>query len=126
MVASRRKLAKTVVDRMEKLGSKQALNELAAYMITHHQTGDAPIIVSDIEAELASRGRVVADVISARPLDVTLRDQLSKLVAKHTNASEVTLREEVDPELIGGVQLRAGGYELDSTIATKIKRLKTL
>lgn len=126
MAISRRKLAATVVDRMEKLGSTQAMQELAAYIIDHRLTGSAPMIISDIEAELASRGRVVADVVSARPLDATLRDHIRALVTRQTDAADVTLREAVNPELIGGIQLRAGGYELDSTIATKIKRLKTL
>jgi F0F1-type ATP synthase delta subunit len=126
MIASRRKLAKTVVDRMETLGAKQALNELAAYILVHHLKSSVKMIVSDVEAELASRGRVVARVVSARPLDDELRASLRELVANHANATEVALHEELNPELIGGLQLSAAGYELDTSIASKIKQLSTL
>lgn len=126
MLASRRKLARTVVDRMETHGYKTALSELAAYILTHRLKGGAKMIISDIEAELASRGRVVARVVSARPLDDELRDALRTLVTNHTDAQEVVLREQINPELIGGLQLSAAGYELDASIASKIKQLRTL
>jgi F0F1-type ATP synthase delta subunit len=126
MVVSRRKLVHTVVDRMQSQGSKPALRELAAYIVTNRLGKQAELIVSDIERELAARGRVVADVTAARPLDDSTRKVLLDYVKKHTDSSDVTLREHTDESIIGGVLVNAGGHQLDTTIKTKLKRLKVL
>ena len=126
MVVSRRKLVRVVVDRMESQGSKQALNELAAYIVTNRLGKQAELIISDIERELAARGRVVADVSAARPLDDSTRAVVLEYVKQHTNARDITLREHTDESLIGGVLINTGGLQLDTTIKTKLKRLKTL
>jgi len=126
MVVSRRKLVQTIVDRMESHGSKAALSELAAYIVVNRLGKQTELIVSDIERELAARGRVVADVTAARPLDDSTRKLLLDYVKQHTDSSDVTLREHIDASLIGGVLVNAGGHQLDTTIKSKLKRLKTL
>ena len=126
MVVSRRKLVRTVVDRMESQGSKAALNELAAYIVANRITKQRELIISDIERELAARGRVVARVSAARPLDDSTRKLVLDYVKKQTKADEVALHEHIDESLIGGVLINAGGHQLDATVKTKLKRLKTL
>ena len=126
MLASRRKLALTVVDRMESIGQKKALQELAAYIVEHHLQNQSELITNDIERELAARGRVVASVTTARPLDDSTRATVLGYIREQTNAQDVTLRESIDASLIGGVRIDTGTHQLDTTIATKLKRLKTL
>lgn len=126
MLASRRKLARTVVDRMESIGQKQALQELAAYIVDHRLQNQSELITNDIERELAARGRVVADVTTARPLDDSARAAVLEYIRKATNAQDVSLRESTDAALIGGVRIDTGTHQLDTTIETKLKRLRTL
>jgi F0F1-type ATP synthase delta subunit len=126
MTVSRRKLVRAVVDRMESHGSKQALSELAAYIVDHRLTKQAGLIISDIERELAARGRVVARVSAARPLDDSTRTVVLDYIKKHTSARDVTLHEHTDESLIGGVLVNFNGQQLDTTVKTKLKRLKTL
>lgn len=126
MVVSRRKLVHAVVDRMESQGSKPALQELAAYIVVHKLTKQADLIISDIERELAARGRVVTYVTTARPLDDSTRSVVLGYVKQYANAKDVTLHESIDESLIGGVLIDTGGHQLDTTIKTKLKRLKTL
>lgn len=126
MLASRRKLAQTVVDRMESLGSKKALQELAAYIITNRLQNQSELIIDDLERELAARGRVVANVTTARPLDGSTRAAVLDYIRKQTDATDVEMRESTDASLIGGVLIDTGTHQLDTTIATKLKRLKTL
>lgn len=126
MMVSRRKLVRTVVDRIESQGSKTALKELAAYIVAHRITKQTELIINDLERELAARGRVVADAYAARPLDDSTRKVVLDYVKKQTDARDVVLREHIDESLIGGVLVQAGGHQLDTTIKTKLKRLKTL
>jgi len=127
MAVSRRKLVRVVVDRMESHGSELALRELAAYIVAHHMAKQAQLIINDLERELAARGRVVADVSTARPLDDSARKVVLDYIRTHTDAKkDVALREHIDESLIGGVLVRAGGHELDTTIKTKLKRLQGL
>lgn len=126
MLASRRKLARTVVDRMESIGQAKALQELAAYIVTNHLQKQSELILNDLERELAARGRVVADVTTARPLDDSTRAIVLDYIRRATNAHDVTLRESIDASVIGGVRIDTGTHQLDTTIATKLKRLRTL
>lgn len=126
MAASRRKLVRAVVDRMESEGSAAALHELAAYIVLHRLTKQTELIISDIERELAARGRVVADVTTARPLDDSTRSVVLAYVKELQSSKDVNLREHIDESLIGGVLINSGGHQLDTTIKTKLKRLKTL
>ena len=126
MVVSRRKLVHAVVDRMESQGSKLAIRELAAYIATNRLGKQVELIVNDIERELAARGRVVADAYVARPLDDSTRKLLLDYVKQYSDSNDVTLREHTDPSLIGGVLVNVGGHQLDTTIKSKLKRLKTL
>ena len=67
---SRRKLAIYIVDKLEK-GEQpsQALKEVAAYLIGSRRTREIDLMVRDVEDELALRGIVVADVMSALSYD---------------------------------------------------------
>lgn len=62
-------------------------------------------------------------VTTATGLDDTLRAKLKNLAAKATN-SEVDIIEKTNSALIGGFVLRIGDNQLDTSIATKIRKVK--
>lgn len=123
---SRRRLAKSVADRLlagEK--AEQVLKELAAYLIEHKQTTQYELYVADIEQELARGGSLIADVTTARELDDKGRALVKDYVQRSEKTSAVTLREHINPELIGGIVIRVNGRELNAAISSQLRQLKT-
>nr|WP_211106047.1 F0F1 ATP synthase subunit delta [Nitrospirillum iridis] len=75
-------------------------------------------------AELATRrGEETATVISARPLT---DDQLSAVTdaLKKALGSKVSVAASVDPTLLGGMIVKVGSRMIDSSVRTKLTKLK--
>ena len=70
----------------------------------------------------AGRGEVNAEVTSAHPLSA---DQLGALAAKlqEREGRTVKLKASVDPELLGGLVVRIGSHQIDSSIRTRLNTL---
>lgn len=117
---SRRKIAQFVADRAtSKKQLTAAIEQVAGYLVDSRRVREATLVVRAIEDELAARGSVIATVTTAHPLDATLRTTIEKLIS----AKELSLREQVDPEVIGGVRIETPGSKLDATIQTKLLAL---
>ncbi|MEO5601921.1 MAG: ATP synthase F1 subunit delta [Cyclobacteriaceae bacterium] len=65
-----------------------------------------------------------ATVITAIPLDASLRTEFEQLVRKYSDQKQVELIEKVDTEMIGGFVLNVGDRQIDASIKNKIKTLK--
>ncbi len=70
----------------------------------------------------AARGEVTAEVTSAHPLD---DKQLKSLVArlKEREGKDVKIKATVDPEILGGLVVRIGSQQIDSSIRTRLNSL---
>lgn len=66
---------------------------------------------------------VVAHVKTATPMDKTLREKITSVVAAMDHKS-IELVEEVDAELIGGAVLRVGDAQIDASVARQLRELK--
>ncbi len=118
----RRTVARVIAQQLrDGVSTADAMQHLAAYLITHRETKRADHYIADIEADLAAAGVVVADVVTARPIDEELRQAVRTMLA----APEAKLRESVDPTLIGGIIVRSGGKEFDSSLRSRLQRLKS-
>lgn len=122
---SRRQLSNHIATRLTN-GDKKAdvLGELAAYLVDTRRTGEAELLVRDIELALAGDGVVVATVISARKLD----DQARKLVESYVRdqypeTKQVSLRERIDESLLAGIRLELPDRQLDESAKAKLERL---
>ncbi len=62
-----------------------------------------------------AEGRLAVTVTSAVPLDDTLREALATRLRNETGL-QVDLTERVDPEIVGGLVLSAGGTVLDASV----------
>lgn len=128
MAASRRVLAQTFVS--ELLAAKDAAQKdrlkrsLAAYLIEVKQQKNVEMLLGDIARELAAKGYVATDVVTARPLSEAQRTSVITIVKDATGAKTVELLEEVEPSLIGGIQLKLPGHELDASIQRRLSTLK--
>ncbi len=70
----------------------------------------------------AARGEVTAEVTSAHPLTAAqVTDLAAKLSARE--GKDVTIKTSVDPEILGGLVVRIGSQQIDSSIRTKLNSL---
>lgn len=118
---SRRKMAAYVADKLV-AGTpvSEALREVAAYLQDSGRTREQQLLVRDIEAEMADRGVVVADVASAHPIDTSITDQIKAM----TGAKSLQLRQSVDESLLGGIRVDIPGKRFDGTIRHKLNALR--
>jgi F-type H+-transporting ATPase subunit delta len=70
------------------------------------------------------KGIQIAHVTTAVPLTPVLRAQLNQKVAQQTGKT-IQLQENVDPDLIGGLILRIGDIQVDDSIRTNLRNLKS-
>jgi F0F1-type ATP synthase delta subunit len=118
---SRRKMAAYVADKLVAGHSvSDSLKEVAAYLMASRRTREQELLVRDIEAEMASRGVVVADVASAHPLGKSIEAEIKTM----TGAKTVQLRQSVDETLLGGVRIDIPGKRFDGTIRHKLNALR--
>ena len=68
----------------------------------------------------ARRQRLVAEVRVARPLDDAQVERLSSVLAR-IYGRQVQLQVDVDPSVLGGVQVRVGDEVLDGTVARRLQ-----
>jgi F-type H+-transporting ATPase subunit delta len=73
----------------------------------------------------AMQGIQSAEVTSATPLTAVARLEIRKLVTAQTGLTDVQLTEKVDPELIGGFVLRVGDKQIDDSVRTSLRRMRT-
>ena len=126
-LVSRKKLAKYAAEQIL-AGNDVVLEEIAGLLIYEKHEREVDLLVRDIEAELAERGEIVASVESARALNENTRrkiEQFLAAVASDKNSKpKVSLRESIDPTLIGGFKLQTPTATLDATISKKLNDLR--
>jgi F-type H+-transporting ATPase subunit delta len=68
------------------------------------------------------RGIVLAEVVTASPLDDARRTEINELIGK-VHEGGVELSEKVDPTLIGGFKLRVGDRMIDATVYQSLRAM---
>ena len=83
-------------------------------------------IISAFNKEVDKRrGKVLAEVVSAVPLNDGRQAQIQKSILSIAGAKDVSLVMRVDPSLIGGLVIRIGSRMFDTSLKTKLNRLET-
>jgi F-type H+-transporting ATPase subunit delta len=72
----------------------------------------------------AFKGIGKATVITAVPLDQTLRNEMLAIVRRISSKTEIELIEKIDPSLIGGFVLNVGDRQIDASMKSRLKQLK--
>jgi len=70
-----------------------------------------------------ARGEVAAEVTSAHPLSIAQLDEL-KAALKGVTGKDVTIAATVDPSLLGGMVVKIGSRQIDTSLKTKLNSLK--
>lgn len=119
---SRRKIAAHYAD--ELVAGRNIMKSLAAFLTESRRTREYELIVRDIEAALAERGVLVADVATSQVLSSSARKAVENYLAQATGAKTIQMRESVDETLLGGVKAAVPGRELDATLRHRLNQLK--
>jgi len=123
---SRRSLANYAVEQLLANQSPAQLSKyLAAALIASKRQDQADLLLADINQELESRGRLAnATVTSATKLSAELRKSLSSQVKKAAKVDQVSLNEQIDPSVIGGIRIETANHTWDKTVARKLSEIK--
>jgi F-type H+-transporting ATPase subunit delta len=70
-----------------------------------------------------ARGEVAAEVTSAHPLSAAQQDEL-KATLKGVTGKDVAIAATVDPTLLGGLVVKIGSRQIDTSLKTKLNSLK--
>jgi len=82
-----------------------------------------PDIAEEYEAmRAAEESTLQASLISAQPVEETVRAELAKALGKRLSRT-VTLHAEVDESLLGGAVIRAGDLVIDGSVRGRLSRL---
>ena len=123
---SRRKLARYYTASLINGMDAQKLSvQLAAYLVDSGRLKELKLIIDDIEYQLSLSGVVLANVTSAHDLDELTKTAVTNLIREKTNATQIQLKEYIDPSILGGIRLKFPGAELDTTITRRLNILKT-
>jgi len=129
MKQSRTKVASHIADMTMKSGSSSSktAKEVAAYLLSEGRVGELDSLLRDVQADWAKAGYLEVTASSAHPLDAAIRKQITEQVKKlYPEVKKITITEEHDPEVIGGVRLELPGRQLDMTVEAKLNRFKQL
>lgn len=84
---------------------------------------------SSLAAEFAklaadAQGTADATVYSTRELTAEERESISATFAKRVGKQSLTITNEIEPSLLGGVRIQIGNHIYDSSVVSKLNRLK--
>ncbi|NDV87560.1 F0F1 ATP synthase subunit delta [Aurantimonas aggregata] len=71
----------------------------------------------------AHRGEIEAEITSAHPLDDGQRKELAEAIGSYAGKT-VTMRESVDASILGGLIVKIGSRQIDTSLRTKLNSLK--
>jgi len=128
MKISRTRLATIIAQKAAQPVSTKALSqEVAAYLLAEGRTGELDSIMRDVMQYRANHGIVEVIATDAHPISDTIRRNISDVVrAQFPQAKQIIVSEELDPTIIGGVQLELANQQLDLSVRAKLNRFKQL
>lgn len=109
----------------EKAGMPALLVKFFGTMAINGRASDIPMAQNAFDTLYAKqRGVQRAVARTAKDMDDAQRARLEGIIAKAVGG-EVELTTEVDPGLVGGIQLRIGSTLVDASLKAKLERLNT-
>lgn len=96
----------------------------ASMVVSAGRAGDLPAIADELVKKSAEEaGQAVAEVRSAVPLTEEQIARLTEALKARTNR-DITVRNVVDPTVIGGIVTQIGDSVLDGSVRTRLNQLR--
>lgn len=112
---------------LEKLFSSSVCKLSMQFMLLLASKGREAILsqvaISFNELYNEHHGIISAEVVSAKPLSKSDREELMKSLS--TGGHKIKLNESVDPKVLGGLRIKMGDQLVDATIRRKLNELRT-
>ena len=105
------KMSDLLLDTLQVLNSKERLEIVAKVRQRYH------------ELMLEHQAITEVQVITAEPLSDAKRTDLQKLMESRTGQT-ISLVEEIDPSLLGGLIVRVGDEQIDTSVSRQLRRFQ--
>lgn len=103
---------------------KPLIRNFFVYLRAKRRLRASPTIARELEGVAAQQGAIVqAAVITPLPLPAPAWRKIEALVKQRTGAKAVTLRQTIEPSLVGGAQIRFGDHLIDMSVKTQLSQL---
>ncbi|MCZ2328792.1 F0F1 ATP synthase subunit delta [Bartonella sp. F02] len=105
-------------------GAGRIISNFLRVVAMNRRLSALPSILHAFQQHISAfRGEVSAQVISARPLDANQKEELCAAL-ESVVGGKVSLRISVDPTILGGLIVRFGSRQIDTSLVTKLFSLK--
>lgn len=122
-ICSREQKATILADLSSKLKFSKLLSNFLGIIAVNGRSRDIVAIHLAFEQIYAKKqGLSQVVVTTAQPMNEQQREDIRKIVQSKTG-DDFVLTEQVEPELIGGIQIQIGSTLYDASIASKLDRL---
>jgi F0F1-type ATP synthase delta subunit len=123
---SRRQLAEYATDELlEGANPKKIALQLAAVLTQSKRTHELELLIQDINRGLEVRGKLAnANITTATELSSSLQHELTKFIKQAAKVERVTLNENIDKSVIGGVRIETAVHAWDKTISRKLANIR--
>jgi len=123
---SRRTLAQYALERLiAKESPTKIARSLAAALIASGKQKEADLLSEDISQALEDKGLLAqAIVTSASDLSASLKKQLATKIKQASKVDEVSIKEVIDENVIGGIAIETTNHNWDMTILKKLSEIK--
>lgn len=113
-----------LIDEAFKGNDKDVVNTLKI-LIERHRIHQISLIIDEfVSLYNEANGVAAATVYSVRALTEEEKKQLETSFKTQFNKKSLTIENEIDPSLIGGMKIRVGNTIYDGSISSKLHRMK--
>ncbi|XP_076236170.1 ATP synthase subunit O, mitochondrial [Calliopsis andreniformis] len=119
---------KDKVEGLKAVSTKMSLSKetgnLLALLAENGRLGKVDSVINTFKLLMAaSRGEVVCEVITAKPLDADMKAKLETALKGFLSKGQtILLTAKVDPAIIGGMVVSIGDKYVDMSVASKVKK----
>ena len=103
---------------------KHLAKEIAGYLVETHQIQESEALIRNITSLRQEQGMVEATVTTAFPVSAPLENQLKTIIkSEYPHATQISLYNQVEPEVLSGVVIETIDRQLDQTARGKLNKL---
>jgi F-type H+-transporting ATPase subunit delta len=124
-VIGRELKTKGILAVVDAVGIKGLTRSFIGTVAANGRAIDLPGMVTEFLAELARRrGETTAVVTSAVALSPAQLEQITDTLRKMLGSAKVSVDAHVEPDILGGLLVKVGSRQFDSSIRSKLQRLQ--